>query len=386
MSLEPIPIQVVFQGGGAKLCLLMAVCDKLKEYHDNGNIIINRVAGSSAGAIAATMLASGKSLDVYKTRLKDIGRDYLEKMATPAAKGLWNVFWGHPYFKNIDLAEFFEKLICVEGGPRFVNDLNAEALLYHTALYALRAKSASPNEALPKALEKSCRFPFAFVGFNSGVDAEVDGGLALNLPVDELMRDESKKGSVIGISFFSAFGSRDKSRLLSYTQQLFSAAIQGGVDRSEAMLGENNLFRIDTEIGTFDFDHALNEGLEDQYELALRRFDDWFKDWLEKYGPVVEHKPDRFKMLIRPALSPATIPPSIIREIDQSMKTNPCTHAISVAAFDTAILDDHGNFQNRYRSGVIMEFRIVRPTNVMQFSFQVGRGTSFAGAGLGAMR
>ena len=46
----PIPIQVVLQGGGAKICVLMAVCDVLKELEADKRIQITRAAGSSAGA------------------------------------------------------------------------------------------------------------------------------------------------------------------------------------------------------------------------------------------------------------------------------------------------------------------------------------------------
>jgi predicted acylesterase/phospholipase RssA len=62
----PTPIQVVFQGGGAKLCLLMAVVDILRQYEADKKIEIKRAAGSSAGAIAAVMLASTKSIETYK--------------------------------------------------------------------------------------------------------------------------------------------------------------------------------------------------------------------------------------------------------------------------------------------------------------------------------
>ena len=68
----PAPIQVVFQGGGAKLCLLMAVAEVLQEYQSAGRIEIRRVAGSSAGAIAAVMLVSGKPIKTYKAELKNL--------------------------------------------------------------------------------------------------------------------------------------------------------------------------------------------------------------------------------------------------------------------------------------------------------------------------
>lgn len=79
----PAPIQVVFQGGGAKLCLLMAVAEVLQQYQSAGRIEIKRVAGSSAGAIVAIMLASGKPIGTYKAELKTLASKYLTSTKVP---------------------------------------------------------------------------------------------------------------------------------------------------------------------------------------------------------------------------------------------------------------------------------------------------------------
>src|ERR1700683_1681930 len=100
----PIPLQVVFQGGGAKLCCLMAVCGVLKA---DKRIEITRVAGSSAGAIAATMLASSKSLPVYKAELKNIAPKYMSTLSTWKWQGALRVYPGEPYFNKLNLENFF---------------------------------------------------------------------------------------------------------------------------------------------------------------------------------------------------------------------------------------------------------------------------------------
>ena len=108
----------------------------------------------------------------------------------------------------------------------------------------------------------------------------------MNFPVDDLKADESTLGSVIGIGFASRFGDSRKSDLISYTQQLFSAAIQSGVTRSELILGKSNVYAIDTTIGTFEFDRALKEGLGIEYELTSNKFDTWLATWLKTSGPI----------------------------------------------------------------------------------------------------
>jgi predicted acylesterase/phospholipase RssA len=179
-------------------------------------------------------------------------------------------------------------------------------------LYSLESKPTPGNEAIPKALARSCRLPFAFVGFNSG-DTQVDGGLALNFPVDELKSDESTIGSVIGISFANAFGGFGQNNLLSYTQQLFSAAIQSGVARSELILGKSNVYPIDTTIGTFDFERALNQGLSLEYDLTASKFDTWLATWLKTSGPIQPVRSDSGRKLLRPGLSDSAWPPAVIR-------------------------------------------------------------------------
>jgi predicted acylesterase/phospholipase RssA len=386
--ITPVPIQVVFQGGGAKLCLLMAVCDVLKRYEANNRIAVKRVAGSSAGAIAAVMLASSKSPETYKSEIKVIGLKYLSQTSVGRVIGALRVYTGNAYFSELNLEKFFEELFCTGSSPRLISELRCDPQLYFTDLYTLNARASAPDEAIPKALAKSCRFPFAFVGYSAG-NAEVDGGLALNLPVDHLKRDESKNGSVIGVGFSTGFGAQDKSNLLSYTQQLFSAAIESGVARSELILGSRNIFRIDTGIGTFDFERALNEGLDVHYKLVASQFQTWLDEWLKSFGPIESSNPataavtDHTHRLIRPTLSNVPLAPAIVRELDEQLRTAPSTHARSVTAYDVALLDTRGKFEGRYRSGNVMKFTVVRPTNVLQFDFETGAGGTFSEINLG---
>lgn len=63
---------------------------------------------------------------------------------------------------------------------------------------------------------------------------DVDGGLALNLPVDNLQRDKTVYGDVIAISFTNQFVERTGNPVISFAQNLFSASIQSGVERSKS--------------------------------------------------------------------------------------------------------------------------------------------------------
>jgi predicted acylesterase/phospholipase RssA len=377
---DRIPLQVVFQGGGAKLCVLMAVSEVLKT---DSRIQITRAAGSSAGAIAATMLASKKAIETHKAELKDIALKYIETLHTWKRQGVYRVYAGKPYFNKLSLEDFFRDLFTMNTGPQYVRDLlPVEVKLYFTDLYSLRSREASPDDALPMALAKSCRFPLAFIGHASG-NTEVDGGLALNLPVDNLKNDESTKGSVIGISFSNNFSRVGKGGLRSYTEQLFSAAIQSGVYRSEAILGKENIFHIETDIGTFDFDRAFTEGLGSHYDHVRLQFTTWFENWLKLYAPIKPAIPAYAPRLVRPPLSNIHLNRAIIRELEARLRAEPSTHAKSVEHYEMALFDDRGQFTHKYQCRTVMVFTVLRITNILEFDFQIGRDAPFTGANLG---
>jgi NTE family protein len=335
----PASVQVVFQGGGAKLCLLMAVADVLQQYQAERKILIRRVAGSSAGAIAAVMLASGQPISAYKESVKRLGRSYLDNTKINSVIGKARVAMGTAYFKELHLENFFEELFITSSkSPKIVGDLTIQdTKIYFTDLYSLSSRVVPNDEPIAKALAKSCRFPFAFVGYNSG-DTHVDGGLAHNLPVDDLKADESSLGPVIGISFSNGFGDQKKSNIVSYTQQLFSAAI---------------------------------------------RFDTWLATWLKTSGPIEPLKSSSGRKLLRPSLTDSAWPMAIVREIDERVNKEPSTKARIVACYETAIFDEKGAFANKYVTRTVKTFSVIRDTNILQFDFEIGREGSFAKTNLG---
>jgi predicted acylesterase/phospholipase RssA len=377
---EPIPIQVVFQGGGAKLCALMAVCSLLEEYEGKGIIKVNRVAGSSAGAIAAVMCASLVTIDEYKTRLKSVAPVYIRKMDISKIPGYSRVaLFGTPYFNTFRLEDFFRDLFCSKpDAPKTLNKLRMDAEVYATNIYSLAAHPAPANEAIPIALANSCRIPYVFSGYKSD-NHQVDGGLALNLPVDHLKNEQSSLGTVIGISFLSTFGSASFGNVLNYTGQLFSAAIQSNVDRSKMLLGEENVFSIPTSIGTFDFADALNEGLGEKFELVRLQFKSWFDNRLLGLRPPSIGGIPRPSPFVYPILTNTPWTGAVIEELKDRFRAEKFTHALSMSSFDTAILDDKGGFTGKYKSRFRNRYRILKKTHILAYDFQAGKsGATFS--------
>jgi hypothetical protein len=56
---------------------------------------------------------------------------------------------------------------------------------------------------------------------------------------------------------------------------------------------------------------------------------------------------------------------------------------MTVGSYETAVLDEDGAFTGKYLARTTTIFNSVRPTNILQFDFQIGRGGSFATVNLG---
>ena len=149
----------------------------------------------------------------------------------------------------------------------------------------------------------------------------------MNLPVDDLKKSEGSKGAVIAVSFKNKPQSESGRNLVTYTQQLFSAAIQSGVIWSEYFFGRENVCQLDTDINTFEFERALGEGLELHYRLAKMQFASWIEEWLK---PRKKSKAPRRHRFLYPSLSNVPISPAILREIDDRLKSEPPTKANAV--------------------------------------------------------
>lgn len=371
-----IPLQIVFQGGGAKICALMAVCDVLKEYEAAEYIAVKRVGGSSAGAIAAVMYASKAPINDFVNRLKLIAPGHLSNMDAYKVAGYSRIAMGKPFVGKFKLEDFFKDLFCWDNDlPKQLGQLRMDTEIYSTNMYQLSSVPSTPTDAIPEALANSCRIPYFFSGYMSD-NKLVDGGLALNLPAERFKRDESTLGKVLGISFGSSFGKTSFASVLDYTGQLFSAAIQSNVDRSVELLGKSNVFFTATSIDTFDFKSAMKEGFEDKFKLVRLQFQSWLDNKLEELAPEPTAPGSPF---VYPLVTNSPWPAPLIEEMKDRYRAEKFTHAVSIASYDTAILDSDGKFAGRYRSRFRSRYKVLKKTHSLAYDFQSGKsGTTFA--------
>src|SRR5262249_37507246 len=158
----------------------------------------------------------------------------------PGYLGKYRIVRGYPYFgQRFRLEDFFSVLFGKELAQQKVSQFRFPLEIYFTDLFTLEARVAPDDAAVSPALAKSAKFSFAFIGYKSD-SADVDGGLALNLPVDRLHARQATEGRVIAISFSGSHGFAAQGGLVGFAEQLMSAAIQSGVTRSQTILGAEN--------------------------------------------------------------------------------------------------------------------------------------------------
>jgi predicted acylesterase/phospholipase RssA len=290
-------VQVAFQGGGAKLVNLLAVAEVLESAHDGGEITITRVAGTSAGAIVACLLASGTGIRGAKQALQT------NEMEIAAAKlsrinpilALLQTLRGRP-FKSMDpiIAWLRKRLqgdsvqpvrLCVSevSAMRKVNPM--ELLIVSSDLMRRGSRSAPGDDDAVQAVADSSGVPFLFRTWRGAGYRNVDGGLCSNLPVDFLLDKVHKDGEVLAISF-KQLPIEEHDGLLSFLMALVDTSISAGEDKARRALPEANVYSIVTGLTTFDFGTALKDGLGEQYQ----RIKDETRRWLDRYLSIVSER------------------------------------------------------------------------------------------------
>jgi predicted acylesterase/phospholipase RssA len=241
----PEDVQVVFQGGGAKLCALIAAAQAVEEMEAAGEIKVRRVAGTSAGAITAVLYAARIPMSLTRERLKRIGLNRLQEIApfrSPAKIG-WHAYRGLPIYDEAAFRRLLIELLQHEG-KRYekFKQLHIPVLITASDILDFEKKvfGADPDDRTIDRVVDSCALPLVFRTAKVG-GTVVDGGLCENLPAEDLIHDPAL-GQVIAISF-DRKPSDPPNSMLTYMGALFSAAMENSVERAATMVGEGRVQR-----------------------------------------------------------------------------------------------------------------------------------------------
>ncbi|GAA0443549.1 patatin-like phospholipase family protein [Lentibacillus halophilus] len=192
-------IDGVFSGGGVKAYALVGAIRQVSEH----NHTFERVAGSSAGALMASLLASGFSIDEIEQIVEELD---LQELLDPPAWTLFIPFskWLNLYFrlglyKGKKLEQWIDHLLAQKGVYTFrdikpgylkvvVSDISLGKLVVIPDDLQ-RIYGMDPNRfPIAKAIRMSAGFPYFFMpeklqGDKKRKSLMVDGGLLSNFPL-----------------------------------------------------------------------------------------------------------------------------------------------------------------------------------------------------------
>lgn len=275
-------IDGVFSGGGIRGYAYIGAYEVLEEkgFH------FERLAGTSAGAIIAALIAAGYASWEVKELMDEADLEsFLDTRKTllplPMAKWLL-LYWRLGLYKGSNLEEWLEKKLAVKGIYTFA-DLKPGKLkviasdLTNGRLLVLPddlEQYGIPKENFPvaRALRMSCSIPYFFepVRLKSldGTSILVDGGLLSNFPMWLFQNEEEQAlRPVLGIKVTSKAAGHTKRSIkngLHMFEALFSTMKDAHDNRHISRKVEKNVIFIPVEPGV-----AIDFGADDQKKDAL---------------------------------------------------------------------------------------------------------------------
>src|SRR6058998_2815883 len=120
-------MQLAVQGGGAKICALLAVLEVIQKFESESRLKVTRVAGTSAGSIIASFLAARVEAASIRSRLLMPGvNDRLVRLFPRPGlrRALLLLLRGSPLWKERPLRDILRKEFRAAG----LQDLTLGAL------------------------------------------------------------------------------------------------------------------------------------------------------------------------------------------------------------------------------------------------------------------
>lgn len=293
----PIPIQLAIQGGGAKICTLMAAVEAVQQLEKRGSIRVTRIAGTSAGSIVGSLYAAGYDIAALRQRVRDQRSQLQRKIprGTSAVSAAMRLMMGNPVWSLDPLRDILEQLFR-DKKVRSIGDLEKPLIVVASDLTNGETRTYKDDtDVVIHAVLDSCAMPYFFRGPSrkGGGSLLVDGGVCDNLPIEELESAVDKYGIVLGISFNPWRAGKTPENLLEFSKALLGAAMDNSVRRSQRRLGRDRLFAIDTDIDTFDFDLALSKGFDELYTVVRGEAEEFFEQFVESWTKLEKLKTEK---------------------------------------------------------------------------------------------
>ncbi len=293
-------VQVAFQGGGARVADLLSVVEQLQSFERSSLLQVSRVAGTSAGALAAAVAAcGGESAAKLRTYIRGNARGIVRTLAGNDSgeielctiRGARRVLSGAPIIDTIALRNVLTNCFQVawhaglaargkgEQDAQWhktswtlgdIRNLSGIRLIVLAADVVSREPIVYSNDEMNviEALVNSAAIPFVLRGYKAlAANPTVDGGLCENMPSDTLRKDEREFGQVLAVSFLSDDNAKDRGKVPSsnfqFVGKLIQTAINSSVVRSLKPIPESNILRLKSSNSTLDFVRAFVDQTDD---------------------------------------------------------------------------------------------------------------------------
>ena len=281
--------QLAIQGGGARFVDLLVALSVVERFEGDGHLQVTRLAGTSAGSLAAAIYACGPGA-VTRT-LELLARDGPGLVATVTGgspvPGWWAMLraWnGQPLLKTDAFRQALYAILKhaapgIEAPYYFAKLAKPELFIVASHLTSRESYCyEGANAELVEALINSCALPFAFRSYK-GLEENpyVDGGLCENLPSDRLKAQANQYGPVLAISFPAKITGAAPKSAAEYLGELFSTAINNSVQRALKSLPEHAVLSIDTDIDTFEFARAVGPRRTQEHTNIRKKTEGWLQ-------------------------------------------------------------------------------------------------------------
>lgn len=330
----------VFQGGG---CKALAFVGAYKEAVERG-VFFSGVAGTSAGAVVAALIAAGASPEDFESVISETDFKLFKQFpksggSAPADAGWYRYFLQCSInkkhraaarfmrhlgmFSSEKIEEWVEaqlRALLDFNEPRAVqfNDLNIPLHVVATDLRGAKpiifSTETTPTHSVAYAVRCSCTIPIYFQAVDSSF---VDGGLVSNLPSFVLNgRSSGQFEKLLCFSFLpdqvppKSQSSGNQSLIEDYLKKLISAAIDGAIHIQSGLQPDLHVIEIGSlPLGTVDFDKVSRESAQQMVSAGQKAAEHFFDAEItnihseDGIRPVLHTETEALNQIVREELS-----------------------------------------------------------------------------------
>lgn len=290
-------IDCVFSGGGIKAYAFIGALEKVGEH----NLQISRVAGTSAGAIFAALLAANYTIDEIKEILFELN---IEDILDPPVLSKYMSFikWISLYrqmgmYKG-DKFERWMEIILANKGVHTFQDIEAGSLKIVVSDISLGKLVILPDDLqrvyglepkhfnIATAIRMSAGFPYFFMPkklhYHDTYSYIVDGGVLSNFPLWIFRRNNRDKRPVLGMSLSETIENAPHIKInqsLDMFRALFTTMMQAHDTRYIAKTKQKHIVFLPVkQFKTLDYTINL-EGKQQLCSIGYEEMGRFLKNW-----------------------------------------------------------------------------------------------------------